>query len=94
MKACYEHARQTAPDLRVRLHVRLTVEPSGRVSRATDETPDAGTDAPTTATRACVLDILRGATFPKADDRTNVMIPVTFIPSVVTDAGVRDARAD
>ena len=94
MKACYERARQTAPDLHVRLRVRLTVEPSGRVSSATDENVDAGTDAPTAAVRACVLGVLRGATFPKADDRTNVMIPVTFIPSVVDDAGAHDARKD
>jgi hypothetical protein len=93
MKACYEQARRAVPDLHVRLRVHLVVEPSGHVSRATDDAPDAGTDAPTAAVRACVLDIFRGATFPKADDRTNLMIPVTFIPSDV-DAGGRDARAD
>jgi hypothetical protein len=89
-KRCYEDARAQAPNLRVRLRLRIVIEGSGKISRATDE----GSELPHDGVRACIADVLRRATFPRSGGPTHAIVPFNFVPPDPSDAGVRDAGAD
>ena len=89
-KRCYEDARAHAPNLRVRLRLRIVIEGSGKISSATDE----GSELPHDGVRACVSDVLHRVTFPRSGGPTHAIVPFNFVPPDATDAGVRDARAD
>lgn len=89
-KRCYEDVRTHTPKLRVRLRLRIVIEPSGKISNVTDE----GSELPHDGVRACVSDVLRKATFPRPTNATHAIVPFNFVPPDPSDAGVRDARAD
>jgi hypothetical protein len=65
LKACYDEALKTTPDLQGRVTVRFTVEPD--TGNLTNVAPDpAGTTAPETLTK-CVVDSLQGLVLAPAD---------------------------
>jgi hypothetical protein len=92
LKRCYTDALRRDPNLRGRVRMTLTIDTSGKVSRATDD----GSDIPDMAVRTCVRDTLLKLVFPKSASATTAAVPFMFVPpepepdaGAPTDASVR-----
>ena len=65
LRACYDAARATRPELRGSIALRVVVDPKGKVAEASID--DAASEMHDAALSKCVVDVLRATTFPPHD---------------------------
>ncbi|MBK7585264.1 MAG: AgmX/PglI C-terminal domain-containing protein [Myxococcales bacterium] len=74
-KQCYEEEKKTRPTLKVKLGIKIVIEPSGAVREVSDVST-----APDPALYACVATAVRGLRFPAANSESVVQLPLSFVP--------------
>lgn len=74
IRACYQHASQSRPDLAGRVVVRFVVNTDGSVK----DVGNGGSDLPDETVVKCVMNLFRGMMFPEGDKISTVTFPITF----------------